>query len=125
MIITAGVALSDTQAEVITRTPGSAIESFCRGDEAGDRAVFNGFAGPVCALAVRILGDRELAADCVQEAFFRAWLAASKFDRSHDPALWLFTIARRVALAEELIGRPAAGHAAAGRLRLLLLRLMA
>ena len=79
-------------------SPSAAVEAFRRGDEWGVEALYTQFAGPVLAVAIRVLGDRNLAADCVQETFLRAWRSAASFDPAHDPAPWLFTIARRVAI---------------------------
>ncbi len=51
---------------------------------AGDRAAFSLLAGrlarPALGLAVRVLGDRALAEDAVQEALARLWREAHRFD---------------------------------------------
>jgi RNA polymerase sigma-70 factor, ECF subfamily len=52
----------------------------------------------VFTVAVRILCDRQLAEDATQQAFLQAWRAASTFDPGKDPAPWLATITRRVAI---------------------------
>jgi len=74
------------------------VAAFCRGEAAGIRRVYQRYSGPVFAVAISVLGDRELAADCLQEVFLRAWRASSRFDPQLDPAPWLCTIARRVAV---------------------------
>lgn len=46
-----------------------------------------------------VLGDRESAADVVQEAYFRAFRAWGSFDGT-DPRAWVYTIALRLAFNE-------------------------
>jgi RNA polymerase sigma-70 factor, ECF subfamily len=77
-----------------------ALQSFSRGEDAGVRAVYERFAGPVYAVALSVLGDGHLAADAVQETFVRAWrgAGAGRYDPGRGLAPWLFTIARRVAI---------------------------
>jgi RNA polymerase sigma-70 factor (ECF subfamily) len=74
------------------------VEAFRRGDDAGMRAVYGRFSGPVFVVALRMLGDRDLAAEAAQETFVRAWRASSRFDPTRELGPWLFTIARRVAI---------------------------
>ena len=51
------------------------------------------------ATARRILGERELAEDAVQDAFMRIWRSASKFDPARGVALaWMARIVRNAAL---------------------------
>lgn len=51
------------------------------------------------ASARRILGDRELAEDAVQEAFVRIWRSAANFDPARGVALaWVGRIVRNAAL---------------------------
>ncbi len=50
------------------------------------------------AFGVRLLGDRQLAEELVQETFLRSWRGAARFDAGRGSARgWLFTIARNVA----------------------------
>ncbi|MFP7760731.1 RNA polymerase sigma factor [Marisediminicola sp. LYQ85] len=47
--------------------------------------------------AINALGDRELAEDCVQETFLKAWRARESFDPAKaSTRTWLFAIARNV-----------------------------
>lgn len=55
----------------------------------GDR-VFN--------LALRIVGDRDAAADCAQEAFIRAYRALHQYDLARPLAPWLYRIATNASL---------------------------
>jgi RNA polymerase sigma-70 factor (ECF subfamily) len=43
--------------------------------------------------------DRELAADCVQEAYARAWQRWSRVAGLHDPSAWVRTVAWRLAVS--------------------------
>ena len=45
-----------------------------------------------------MLSNRELAAECVQEAFVKAWRASKSFDPARELRPWLATITRRVAV---------------------------
>ena len=45
-----------------------------------------------CTLAARVLGSREDAADAVQEALVRAWLALPKFRGDARFSTWLYRI---------------------------------
>lgn len=46
-----------------------------------------------------MIGDREEAQDCVQEAFVRAWANRRKLDRSAYPEAWVRTTAYRLAVS--------------------------
>jgi RNA polymerase sigma-70 factor, ECF subfamily len=71
---------------------------FRAGDEAAVRAVYARFGGPMFAVAMTVLHDRDLAADCVQQAFVRAWRASRSFDPERELRPWLATITRRTAI---------------------------
>jgi RNA polymerase sigma-70 factor, ECF subfamily len=60
--------------------------------------VFVTHSGRMFAVAMRVLGDRYLAADAVQVAFMQAWRAADRFDPERPLAQWLLTIVRRAAI---------------------------
>ncbi|QYJ02534.1 sigma-70 family RNA polymerase sigma factor [Nocardioides panacisoli] len=46
-----------------------------------------------------LIGDAEEAADCVQEAFARAWSHRRKLDRAEYPEAWVRTTAHRLAIS--------------------------
>ena len=70
-----------------------------QGDKRAFRYLYDRVAGRMFASARRILGDRELAEDAVQEAFVRIWRSAAKFDPSRGVALaWVGRILRNAAL---------------------------
>ena len=70
-----------------------------QGDRRAFRFLYDQVAGRMLASARRILGDRELAEDAVQEAFVRIWRSAAKFDPARGVALaWVGRIVRNAAL---------------------------
>lgn len=67
----------------------------------GDRAAFGELARlhqhEVYTLAVRLVGDRTLAADVTQEALVRAWRAVGRFRGDASFSTWLYRITANVA----------------------------
>jgi RNA polymerase sigma-70 factor (ECF subfamily) len=74
------------------------VAGFQVGDHAAVRAVYDRYAGRVRTVALRMLGDYQLAEDAVQLTFLKAWRASSTVDASRSLAPWLYSIARRVAV---------------------------
>jgi len=62
----------------------------------GDRAAFSALVvrhqNEVFTLALRLVGDRELAADVAQEAFVRGWRALPKFRGDARFSTWIYRI---------------------------------
>lgn len=55
-----------------------------------------------------MIGDRDEAQECVQEAFVRAWSHRGRLDRAHAPEAWVRTTAYRLAVSRwrrTVIGR--------------------
>ena len=71
---------------------------FRDGDPEAVRAVYRSYGRAVYAVAYKVLGDRALAEDAVQQAFLKAWRAAGSFDEDRELGPWLAAIARRVAI---------------------------
>ena len=71
---------------------------FRDGDPEAVRLVYHEYGGLVYAVAHRILADRGLSEETVQQTFLNAWRAASALDPDRELAPWLATIARRVAI---------------------------
>jgi RNA polymerase sigma-70 factor (ECF subfamily) len=67
----------------------------------GDREAFDGlvelYAPQVYNMALRVTGSREEAADCVQEAFVRAYVALRSFRGEAAFSTWLYRVALNVA----------------------------
>ena len=70
-----------------------AVQRALRGDEAGFRELVDRYTGLLFALSWRLLGDREEAADAVQEIFLRAYKALPRFRLGARFHTWLYTIA--------------------------------
>jgi RNA polymerase sigma-70 factor (ECF subfamily) len=71
---------------------------FRAGDEAAVRVVYARYGGAMYAVAMSMLSNRDLATECVQEAFVRAWRASQSFDPDRELRPWLATITRRTAI---------------------------
>ncbi len=74
-------------------------------DEAALAELYRRYAPYLAALSRRMLGDSGDVQGCVQDAFFKAWEAAERFDPARASAkTWLVTIGHRVAI-NKLRGR--------------------
>lgn len=71
---------------------------FQAGDESTVRELYAEYGRQMYAVAMSALGDRQLAAECVQIAFLKAWQAAPRFDVTREFGPWLATITRRAAV---------------------------
>jgi RNA polymerase sigma-70 factor, ECF subfamily len=68
-------------------------------DEQALEVLYQRHASAALGLSQRILGDRALAEEVLQEAFFRVWDRCSTFDPGRGPfTTWLFTITRRLCI---------------------------
>jgi RNA polymerase sigma-70 factor (ECF subfamily) len=76
----------------------SQLAAFARRDPHAVRAVYDEYGRTVYAVALRVLRRPDLAEEATQQTFVRAWQAADRLDLERDPAPWLATIAKRVAL---------------------------
>ncbi len=74
------------------------MRRFCNGEPDAVRELYARYGRAVFSVAFRSLGDRGLAEEAVQQTFLQAWRGAERFDPDRDPAPWLYTIARRVAV---------------------------
>ena len=62
-------------------------------------ALYDLYSSRLYGLGIRLLGDRGLAEELVQETFLRLWRSAPRFDRElGSGTTFVFTIARRVAI---------------------------
>jgi RNA polymerase sigma-70 factor, ECF subfamily len=72
-----------------------AIQACLRGDREEFRLIVENHKGPLTALAINMLGNRQDAEDVCQETFVRAYANLDRFDRSLSLKTWLFTILYR------------------------------
>ncbi len=71
------------------------------GDSTALAALYERYARVVYGLALRMLGNRELAEDLVQETFWRVWRRSSTFNRERGRvASWVLGIAHNLAIDE-------------------------
>jgi len=69
--------------------------------DAAFRALYERFAGEVLAFLERLLGERALAEDALQETFFRAHRGLDRYEPTAPFRAWLYQIARHVAVDAE------------------------
>ena len=70
-----------------------------QGDAQAFGQVYDRFGPKAYGLALRVLGDRELAEDAVQEGFLSVWRSAPRFDRRRGPAhAWVLLLVHRSAV---------------------------
>ena len=62
--------------------------------------LYDRHAGPVYGLIMRMIKDRHLAEDLLQEIFWQVWQSAHQYQGSGVAAAWLFRIARNRCLDE-------------------------
>ena len=66
-----------------------------RGDRAAFRRVYEATSAKLLGVCLRILADRQLAEDVLQDTYLTVWRKADSFDASRaSPITWLVTIAR-------------------------------
>ena len=66
-----------------------------RGDRAAFRRVYEATSAKLMGVCLRILSDRQLAEDVLQEIYLTVWNKAASFDPGRaSPITWLVTIAR-------------------------------
>jgi RNA polymerase sigma factor (sigma-70 family) len=70
-----------------------------RGDREAFVRLYDLYAAPAYSLALRVVRDRDLASDVVQDAFLTIWNQASKFDSSRgQPSSWILTVTHHKAV---------------------------
>lgn len=70
-----------------------------RGDSAALEALYDRHASAVLGMLVKVIGERALAEDVLQETFWRVWKGVSSYDSQRGSFTgWLFRIARNLAI---------------------------
>ena len=70
------------------------IDQLQKGDEGAFRVLFDEFYTALCLFAERFLGEREAAADVVQEAFLKYWDRHMDFDNYYKIKSFLYVVVR-------------------------------
>lgn len=77
----------------------AALGSIARGDRDALQTLYEATSGKLLAVIIRIVRDRELAEDLLQDVYLIVWQRAGRFDSAKGKAItWLCTIARNTAL---------------------------
>lgn len=80
-------------------TDAELLERMRDGDERALEALYARYGGLVYALALRIVGDRELAREVLQDTFLRSWDGRETYDPKRGRvAWWLIGVARNRAI---------------------------
>ncbi len=85
-------------ADVMQTDDKALIEAFQAGDEFAFVSLYNRYKGPVYAFCVKMLLDRSLAQDVMQETFLRLYENRERLMKTSSFKAWLFTIARNQCL---------------------------
>jgi RNA polymerase sigma factor (sigma-70 family) len=81
------------------RTDEELLEAVAAGDEEALGALYDRFGRVAYGVAVRILRDRALAEDAVQEAFLALWRSADSYRQERaKPSTWILTLVHRRAV---------------------------
>jgi len=75
------------------------VARITRGDSSALEALYDRHASTVLGVLLKVIGDRALAEDVLQETFWRVWKSASTYESERGPFTgWLFRIARNLAI---------------------------
>ena len=68
-------------------------------DEAALSTLYNRYSRTVFGIGLKLLGDRSLAEELVQEVFLKVWRSSHTFDPSRGNfSTWLYRVSRSVAI---------------------------
>jgi RNA polymerase sigma factor (sigma-70 family) len=79
--------------------PEGVVRRLQAGDPEAVRELYGRYGRSVFAVALHVLGRRDLAEDATQQTFVQVWQHAASLDPGRDPGPWLHTVARRMAIA--------------------------
>lgn len=75
------------------------VEGLRAGDDEAIRELYRRYSRPIFSIGMRLLGDREAAAELTQDAFLTAWRKAARFDPDRGRlSTWIMTIAHNLAV---------------------------
>ena len=85
--------------QFLAKSPEALLQACARGDQAALQSLYAATAPRLLGLAQRMVSNRALAEDLVQDTFILAWRHAHRFDPHRGAAIaWLATIVRRQCL---------------------------
>lgn len=89
-----------------------ALRRTASGDPAALRLVYEITSAKLFGICLRILSDRQLAKDALQEVYINVWRRSASFDGARgSPITWLATLARNQAIDRlRSVGRHASTH---------------
>jgi RNA polymerase sigma-70 factor (ECF subfamily) len=88
-------------AEPASISDAALVEAACRGDMRAFERLYRMHSGRVLGLCLRMTRQREIAEDCVQQTFIRAWRSLAAFEGRSAFGTWL----HRIAVNEVLTNR--------------------
>ena len=91
---------------LIDRSDAELLAAHCAGDPDAFGEIFRRHKDRMWAVAVRVCGDRELAADCVQDGFIAAYRRARSFRGESAVTTWLHRIVVNACLDRLRRARP-------------------
>ena len=100
--------MSPTTVGLDGRTDHELVTAHCAGDKDAFGELFRRHKDRMWAVAARVCGDRELAADCVQDAFLAAYRRADSFRGDAAVTTWLHRIVVNACLDRMRRSTPAA-----------------
>jgi RNA polymerase sigma-70 factor (ECF subfamily) len=87
------------------------LDRTARGDRKAFAALYTAASAKLCGVILRIVRDRTVADDVLQEAFVRIWQRADQYDAGIARAMtWMASVARNAAIDEIRRRRPAAAN---------------
>jgi RNA polymerase sigma-70 factor, ECF subfamily len=90
---------SDNHAAVEQLTDEELAAQIVRGESPALETLYDRYAPVVLGISLKIVGDRAVAEDVLQETFWRVWTRAASYQPQRGTlSAWLFTIARNLAL---------------------------
>jgi RNA polymerase sigma-70 factor, ECF subfamily len=87
--------------DLITAADADLIGLAARGEARALEVLYDRYAGVVFSFALRIVSERQLAEEILQEAFFRAWQQGGSFSAGRGSFItWLLSITHNLAIDE-------------------------
>src|SRR5215208_6219788 len=75
------------------------VTQVAQGNSAALEALYDRYAATVLGVSLKVIGDRALAEDVLQETFWRVWQSAATYQPQRGSFTgWLFRIARNLAI---------------------------